>query len=405
MDLKESKRMTNYKKYTTSQTKKGKINKADIVIYCLAIISFVLMIVVLTTSRYEDLRLDSDQQISNNTMFEDGMLISETRELETDSLLNNLNDDSINQNNVDESLNNTSAQAEQHPTTVAGTNPNSNNEQLLEEQEQHIAGLLEETLARFSEENASYIDNLLTEETQIAMNDPGETNHQEGVRSSTSTVSSPLTLDSFISLDQHEADELDSEDIENYINQETMVSEATSVTEEETEEVVATISDNSTNIEPSSNHSASTSSTLLVSNDTKPEPETMMDNQEELRLLIGNNYSIPTSSANHRLVSFEVENNHNRELEENTTIRDDFSSRLTPPSPIEEEQEVQQTVSSQTETSTTNTNFISYTVENGDCLWKIALKYNVKTLDIINNNNFRNPDIIYPGQVIQIPVM
>ncbi len=45
-----------------------------------------------------------------------------------------------------------------------------------------------------------------------------------------------------------------------------------------------------------------------------------------------------------------------------------------------------------------------YKVKNGDALWRIAEKYNVRTINIIAvNKNISNPDIIVPGQTISIP--
>ncbi len=46
----------------------------------------------------------------------------------------------------------------------------------------------------------------------------------------------------------------------------------------------------------------------------------------------------------------------------------------------------------------------TYTVEKGDSLWKIAVKYQVGLSEIkAANPNIKNYDLIYPGQLIQIP--
>ncbi len=46
----------------------------------------------------------------------------------------------------------------------------------------------------------------------------------------------------------------------------------------------------------------------------------------------------------------------------------------------------------------------THTVLRGDTLWKIAVKFKVGILEIIKaNTRVENPDIIYPGQEIQIP--
>nr|WP_263323203.1 SafA/ExsA family spore coat assembly protein [Neobacillus sp. Marseille-Q6967] len=45
-----------------------------------------------------------------------------------------------------------------------------------------------------------------------------------------------------------------------------------------------------------------------------------------------------------------------------------------------------------------------YTVQPGDSLWKIAVRYQVGLSEIISANpQFRNPNLIYPGQKVTIP--
>lgn len=45
-----------------------------------------------------------------------------------------------------------------------------------------------------------------------------------------------------------------------------------------------------------------------------------------------------------------------------------------------------------------------YTVQKGDSLWKIAKKYEIGLSEIIEANpQISNPDLIYPGQIINIP--
>lgn len=47
---------------------------------------------------------------------------------------------------------------------------------------------------------------------------------------------------------------------------------------------------------------------------------------------------------------------------------------------------------------------LSHTVEKGDTMWKLAVKYQVGTSEIINSNpQISNPNLIYPGQVLTIP--
>ena len=45
-----------------------------------------------------------------------------------------------------------------------------------------------------------------------------------------------------------------------------------------------------------------------------------------------------------------------------------------------------------------------YRVEQGDSLWKIAQKYGVTVTQLINENRLKKPSLIYPGQIIRIPV-
>lgn len=45
-----------------------------------------------------------------------------------------------------------------------------------------------------------------------------------------------------------------------------------------------------------------------------------------------------------------------------------------------------------------------YTVQSGDSLWKIAVRYQVGLSEIISANpQFKNPTLIYPGQKVTIP--
>lgn len=45
-----------------------------------------------------------------------------------------------------------------------------------------------------------------------------------------------------------------------------------------------------------------------------------------------------------------------------------------------------------------------HTVQRGDSLWKIAVKYEVGLSEIINENpEIKNPNLIYPGQKVKVP--
>nr|WP_242517949.1 SafA/ExsA family spore coat assembly protein [Halobacillus sp. GSS1] len=47
----------------------------------------------------------------------------------------------------------------------------------------------------------------------------------------------------------------------------------------------------------------------------------------------------------------------------------------------------------------------TYTVKSGDTLWKISKKYKIGLSEIINANpQFNNPDLIYPGDRVTVPL-
>lgn len=54
----------------------------------------------------------------------------------------------------------------------------------------------------------------------------------------------------------------------------------------------------------------------------------------------------------------------------------------------------------------TGASALSYTVAQGDTMWKLAVKYKVGTSEIITANpQISNPNLIYPGQVLTIPTL
>lgn len=54
--------------------------------------------------------------------------------------------------------------------------------------------------------------------------------------------------------------------------------------------------------------------------------------------------------------------------------------------------------------ATTSASAVSHTVVKGDTMWKLAVKYEVGTSEIIDANpQVSNPNLIYPGQVLTIP--
>ncbi|OQY42356.1 MAG: hypothetical protein B6227_02435 [Fusobacteriia bacterium 4572_74] len=45
----------------------------------------------------------------------------------------------------------------------------------------------------------------------------------------------------------------------------------------------------------------------------------------------------------------------------------------------------------------------NYTVVEGDNLFRIGLKYNMSWDKLTEKNNISNPDVLVPGQVLEIP--
>ena len=43
-----------------------------------------------------------------------------------------------------------------------------------------------------------------------------------------------------------------------------------------------------------------------------------------------------------------------------------------------------------------------YTVQRGNTLWGLAQRYNTSVANLVRMNGIRNPNLIYPGQVIRI---
>lgn len=51
-------------------------------------------------------------------------------------------------------------------------------------------------------------------------------------------------------------------------------------------------------------------------------------------------------------------------------------------------------------------NAVSHTVQKGESMWKIAVKYEVGLSELKSENpDIKNPELIYPGQIINIPVV
>ena len=45
----------------------------------------------------------------------------------------------------------------------------------------------------------------------------------------------------------------------------------------------------------------------------------------------------------------------------------------------------------------------TYTVRAGDTLWGISRRYGTTVAELAGLNGIRNPDLIYPGQVLRLP--
>ncbi|WP_054873293.1 SafA/ExsA family spore coat assembly protein [Oxobacter pfennigii] len=57
-------------------------------------------------------------------------------------------------------------------------------------------------------------------------------------------------------------------------------------------------------------------------------------------------------------------------------------------------------------TATANAQNTTYTVQPGDSMWKIAVKYQIGVSEIIAANpQIKNPNLIYPGQKLTIPLL
>ena len=52
----------------------------------------------------------------------------------------------------------------------------------------------------------------------------------------------------------------------------------------------------------------------------------------------------------------------------------------------------------------TRVSYITYTVRRGNTLWGIARRYNTSVAEIVSLNQIQNPNLIYPGQILKIPM-
>lgn len=58
----------------------------------------------------------------------------------------------------------------------------------------------------------------------------------------------------------------------------------------------------------------------------------------------------------------------------------------------------------ETNLSKSTTSYITYTVKRGNTLWGISRRYNTTVSAIVSLNNIKNPNLIYTGQIIKIPI-
>lgn len=66
--------------------------------------------------------------------------------------------------------------------------------------------------------------------------------------------------------------------------------------------------------------------------------------------------------------------------------------------------EIKKEIPKQEQNTSNDISYINYIVVKGDTLSKIASKYNTKVSDLVKINNICNPDIIYENQLIKVPV-
>lgn len=67
-------------------------------------------------------------------------------------------------------------------------------------------------------------------------------------------------------------------------------------------------------------------------------------------------------------------------------------------------EEIKKEIPRQEQNTSNDISYINYIVVKGDTLSKIASKYNTKVSDLVKINNICNPDIIYENQLIKVPV-
>lgn len=67
-------------------------------------------------------------------------------------------------------------------------------------------------------------------------------------------------------------------------------------------------------------------------------------------------------------------------------------------------EEIKKEIPRQEQNPSNDISYINYIVVKGDSLSKIASKYNTKVSDLVKINNICNPDIIYENQFIKVPV-
>lgn len=79
-------------------------------------------------------------------------------------------------------------------------------------------------------------------------------------------------------------------------------------------------------------------------------------------------------------------------------------NEITNPNLIYPGQRIRICKNTSSESTQTPSQTITYTVKRGDCIWKIARYYGVTVYQIVSENNISNANLIYPGQKLKITI-
>jgi LysM repeat protein len=104
---------------------------------------------------------------------------------------------------------------------------------------------------------------------------------------------------------------------------------------------------------------------------------------------------VTTSDENTNVTVVDTKTNNNQ-VNSNTLVKNDTENITT----VTKEPEVKTNITPN-KTTTTTKSWVTYKVQKGDTLWKIANKHGVTVDDVKNNNNISGDKIII-GQVLKI---